>query len=78
MVVELSHFFDLKESFIHPGRIIQIIPVGNAIKILVDSQPSLPGQFLVFLSLVYLFGYVPSLNSVSIKFVFFLGITHAL
>ena len=48
-------FFDLKESLVHPGRIVQVISIGNTIEVLVDSKPFLPSQFLVSLPIVYLF-----------------------
>lgn len=36
-VIYLHPFFDLKESLVHLWRIVQVISVGDAIEVLVDS-----------------------------------------
>lgn len=42
-VLYFLSFSDLKESLVHPRRIVQIVPVGNTIQVLMNSEPFLPG-----------------------------------
>ena len=72
-IISLFSDFNLKKSLIHSRRIVQIIPIGDAIEVLVDSKPLLPSQLLVFFTIVYLLRRISGLKSCSIQSVFFRG-----
>ena len=65
-IIDLILFFNLKESLVHSWRIIQIVPIGNAVEVLMDSEPLLPSEFLVFLAIVDLLRSISGLKGSSV------------
>lgn len=54
-IISLPTDFNLKKCLIHLKRIVQIIPGGDAIEILVNPKPYLPSCLLVFFAIITLF-----------------------